>query len=100
MAFGIGIHVVARMETAEMTVETYLQLKKEAERWQREADRSRGALDQLLARLQTEFAVKTEADGVALLKKLKKELATAEREADEALTVFREKWNEQLETKS
>ena len=100
MSFGIGIHVVARMETTKMTAEEYLELKREAERWQREADRSRGALDQLRRALHEEHGVATEEEAEALLKRMERELLAAEREADEALTAFREKWDKRLEMKS
>ena len=80
-----------------MTAEQYLELKREEERLRREADRGRGALDQLRARLQTEFGAADEKAGRALLKKLERELAAAEREAAESYDAYQREWANKLE---
>lgn len=79
-----------------MTAEQYLELKQQEEQLRREADRGRGALDQLRSRLKAEHGVEDEKAALVLLKKLKRELAKAEQEADVTLAEFEREWGDKL----
>mgnify|MGYP001612186556 CR=1 FL=1 len=80
-----------------MTAEQYIALKQQEETLRRDADRGRGALDQLRTRLQDEHRVADEKEAAVLLKRLQKELAEAERMADKALADFEQEWGKKLE---
>ena len=79
-----------------MNLPDYNRLKEQADRMQREYDRSQGALDQLNSRLKDEFGVDATA-GRKLLAKLEKQVAEAEKEYGKVSEAFEAKWKERLQ---
>ena len=79
-----------------MDLETYLELTKEAERYDRDVAREEGALGQLLQQLREKVGCTTETAGRKKLLALEKELSVSETQADEALAHYRKKWSKQL----
>ena len=55
------------------SLETFLALKKQVEKYQREADRAEGAYEQLSKRLREEFSCTSLEEAKTLLEKLEKE---------------------------
>ena len=78
-------------------VARYEELKSEVDSLQRKADRSEGALAQLMERLKDEFGCDSLKKAEKLSAKLKLEASKAEEEYSEALERFEEKWEEVLE---
>ena len=73
-------------------LERYNELKDHAEQAQRDADKARGAAEQLTAQLITDFDCQTLRQARAKLKVILKEEADAEREYDKAYIEFVEKY--------
>lgn len=72
----------------KLTLETFQRLQRRVESLQREHDRSAGALEQVLERLQTEHDCKTIAQAKRKLAKLQQELEKEEKAFAKELEVF------------
>ena len=79
------------------TITDITNLKAKVETFQRNADRAAGALAQTMATLQKEFNCTTLQGAKALLEKLQKEEATAQKAFDTALAKFSEEWGDKLD---
>jgi len=75
-----------------MTTETYLRLKKEVEQAQREAERARGALEQLIVQLKKEFGCGSVKEAKTALQALCEEREMALNKLKRALKEYEEKW--------
>lgn len=78
------------------TIEEYKRLKKKADKLKQEADEAAGAFNQIMQDLRKEYKVNSLEDAKKLLKKMEKEEARLQKEFDEAMADFEEKWNEKL----
>lgn len=79
-----------------MDLKRYNQLKNEVDKLQREADRSEGALEQLMTKLKDEFECNTIGEAEELVLMLEKEANKAEKDYDKALEEFEEEFQEVL----
>lgn len=77
-------------------LDEYRQLKENAERLRRDADRAQGAYEQHLAKLKEERGVKTVKEAKELEKKLAREEAELEAEFKKVYAPFKEKWGHLL----
>ena len=77
-----------------ITDEEFRELKDSYESAKAEAERAKGALDQLMSRLQQEFGVKSVKQADALLVKLRQECETAETKAEKVLKEYKAKWKD------
>lgn len=74
------------------SAQKFLDLKKAVEEANREAERSRGALEQLRGRLRDEFAVNDEDEGRALLEYLEAQEAELQERLDGLFESIRTKY--------
>lgn len=77
-----------------MDLKRYQQLKREAERSRSEAERARGALDQLLARLESEFGCKDLAGAKKKRAELAKRAEKLMASYDAKVVEFDRKWGD------
>lgn len=80
-----------------MQVQKFLRLKEKLEQLQTKADRSQGALDQLMERLQTEFGCPTVKKAKELLHRLEVEQQELEGQFTENLAQFEQEFGELLQ---
>lgn len=73
------------------------ELKAEVDRCQREADRAEGALEQLMAKLKSEYGVTTVDEAKQLQQRLMAQAARDSQAYDTALAAFKEDWGHALE---
>lgn len=74
----------------------YLKLKKKVDELRREADEAAGARNQIMKELKKTYGVETIDEAKRLLRKLEKKEKRLQREFDEALSEFEEKWKDKL----
>lgn len=75
-----------------LTESQYRRLKQDVEDAKSEAERSRGAHEQLVKRLKEEFGCDTVKEGKAKLKQLEAEAKQAEKEFQAAVKEYEKKW--------
>ena len=81
----------------DATLKKYLQLKKNVDAAQQRADRSQGALDQLMKTLEKDFGCGTLKKAKKKLKSLQEQEEKAREEFEASIEEFEEKWEEQLQ---
>lgn len=79
-----------------MNVQEYKRLTAAAARLKTKSDRAAGALEQLMAKLKTDFDCDSLATARELLAAKKEEARVAEEKFDESLKKFDAKWGEKL----
>ncbi len=78
--------------SAALTESQFRRLKQDVEDAKSEAERSRGAYDQLLHQLKEEFGCASVKDAKTLLSKLEAKAEKAEKEFQTALAGYERKW--------
>lgn len=81
----------------DLSEDSYRKLKQEVEFAKDEANRSKGALDQLKERLKSDFDCDTLEEAEDKLKSLEKKLSKAEKAFEEALEDYEKKWKGESE---
>lgn len=76
-----------------ITEEKFRELKREYEEQKAAAERAKGAYDQLMERLRTEFECESLEAAQKKLRKLKVSVETAETEFNTALAAYEKKWS-------
>ena len=76
----------------KMKLGKYLQLKKQAQTAQQQADQAKGALNAVMQRLEKEFGCKNLTEAKRKLKELAEEESRLQKEFDEAVEEFEKKW--------
>lgn len=76
----------------KLTEEAYHRLKEEVGTARANADRAKGALDQLMTRLDTEFQCKSLKEAKALLAKLDSRRERTEEEFETAVNSYEKRW--------
>ena len=79
-----------------MNLEQYQSLIQKRDSLQRQQERSKGKLEQLLSQLQSEFGCDSVEAAEKELTKIKKQEERAEREADAAMAEWENKWGGKL----
>ncbi len=79
------------------TLKKYMRLKKDVETAQQRADRSQGALDQLMKTLKEDYGCETLKEAKKKLKSLQKQEEEVREAFETAVEEFEEKWEEQLQ---
>ena len=77
-------------------LEQYQKLKDKVDKLQRESDRAEGALEEVMKELASEFKCDSLSQAEKLATKLRKESDEAEKDYQEALDKFEEKWEDVL----
>ncbi len=80
-----------------LKLEEYEKLKKRADKLRTDAERAKGALDQLTSKLREDYDCVSLEDAKELLEKLRGEEEEAETVFEEALAGFEEEWGDKLE---
>lgn len=78
----------------QITEEQYKKLKQDVERAKTESDQARGALNQLMSRLQEEFECEDVEEAKQLLARLEKESEKAYKDFADAMDAYKEKWGD------
>lgn len=79
-----------------MELDDYLRIKRKAEEYQREADRTGGQAEQIMKRLKEEHGVSTIKEAKALRAELVRELETAESGLLPKVEEYETRWGERL----
>jgi hypothetical protein len=79
-----------------MKIEDYQRLSQQIDKLKEQQARDKGALEQVLARLDEEFGCKTLEQAKAVLSKLEKDNAKLIHTADQQLAEFKERWRDVL----
>lgn len=82
---------VSKMNDSE---EIFRRLKKEVDDAAAEAQRSKGALDQLTSQLESGYGCKSVKEATALLEKLEAQAEEAQKKFQRALKEYERKWKE------
>lgn len=80
-----------------MTLDEFLELKKECESLRRRAGQAEGAFGQLSRRLKEEFGIKTEKEAVKVFAETKAEAERLSKKVEQEWKKWREKWEKKLE---
>lgn len=75
----------------------YMQVKRRVEQAQQDADKSEGALEQVMRELKSKFGCVTLDDAKKKLKLLQKREVSAGKEFDDAVEEFEEVWLDKLD---
>lgn len=78
-------------------LDKYLQIKRETEQAQREADKTTGALQQMMQQLEKTFGCKTIKQAKKLYRKKVKEKDRLEQVAANAMNDFESKWHKEID---
>ncbi len=79
-----------------MDLKKFQRLKEKAEALRTEAEQAKGALNQLMTKLNEEYDCQSIEDAEKLLEKYEKEVKKAEEDYDKELISFEEEWGEKL----
>lgn len=77
-------------------LEKYQVLKQKAEKSKSDVARAEGALEQQMKKLKDDFNCETITESEVLLRELEKAEKQAEQKYEKELTIFNEKWGDQL----
>lgn len=80
------------MSETTITEQEYRRLKQDVERSQAEAQRAKGALDQLMVQLEQEFHCTTLKEAKALLVELEAKRDRSQQRYEEAVKTYEKKW--------
>ena len=83
------------MSNSTITEESYRKLKREVDEAKTDADRAKGALDQLMTQLKNEFQCESLKEAKALLEELQEKRDKAQKKFDAALKDYKDKWEPQ-----
>jgi hypothetical protein len=78
----------------EISEDEFKELRRDVENARAEAERAKGAVEQLTKRLKDEFDCSNLKEAKALLETLQEDTVKAEREFTKALTEYRKKWKD------
>lgn len=79
----------------EINEETYRRLKRDVDDARSEAERAKGALDQLMTRLKEEFDCSSLKEAKSVLAKMQTTRDTAQQKFTKALEDYQRKWNDE-----
>lgn len=79
-----------------MSIEKLGKLKTKIEEIRSSADRAQGALDAIMKELEEEYECSSIEEARELLDKLKKKSAASQKEFDDLMVAFEEKWGDVL----
>lgn len=77
-----------------ITEEQYRELKEQATEARQQAERARGALDQIVEQLKADFGCSNLKEAEALLEKLRRDQTKAQKDFDKAFADYQKKWKE------
>ena len=80
-----------------ITEDQYRKLKKEVENARTESERAKGALEQLLKTLRTEFECEGLKEATVVLRELKEKRDKAHKKLEQALKDYADKWEPEEE---